>query len=163
MLGRRSRARYITGYDMDVCVYAFTITTKLHLHDISHVSLPRLVSAVVYMFGLNMINAKEIQMNASLDTQPPFFENGHRRMVPILSINPAPSFTRSTLCDAARWVVRFGRSRKRWREMRLTDGLDLRIRACYFFPPAAASAALFSSAVEEKRSVNQSHVGWACV
>lgn len=83
-------------------------------------------------------------------------------MVPILSMNPAPSFIRSTLCDAARWVVCFGRWRERWREIRLTDGLGRRIEAYYFFlPPAAASAAFFSSAVEEKRSVHQSHgVGW---
>jgi hypothetical protein len=103
----------MTGCDMDVYIFfmCLRLPPKLHLHDISHVSLPRLVSALGYMLGLNMMNANEIQKNASLDTQPQVLIIGYRWKIPIVSINPAPSFTRSTLCDVARWVVCFGRSR----------------------------------------------------
>lgn len=60
----------MTGCDMDVYIFFMhlRLPPKLHLHDISHVPLPRLVSGLVYMLGLNMMNANEIQMNAPLDT-----------------------------------------------------------------------------------------------
>lgn len=34
-----------------ICLRVYDYHQKLHLHDISHVSLPRFVSALVYMMG----------------------------------------------------------------------------------------------------------------
>lgn len=138
---------------------------KSRLHDISHVSLPPLISALVYShaWAKYVMNANESNKRLARQPAPCSSKFGDERMILLPSKKPAPSFTRCACTSRCRSVdYLIGRLRQALEEAEIYGRVGSKDGSDYFFlVPAAASAALFSSAVKETRLVNQtSSLGW---